>query len=172
MVILISYRNSKMFCIWFRYQRGSSGLSQFGSAEQTVVAGLKDTFHKINENSDSFPPFFLVQVRNLINITLLTHNKNFLIMTSWRCEMLHKVCVRERLMLHEIRYTTTILTSPYLASLLKRSFVSISGTLQRRIPLWKPSELVNSYFLVGPTSSISSFCWEKWTRHSNATGFL
>ena len=50
-------------CIIYRYRGSAGGLSQFGESEQTVLAGLKDTFHKINENSDSFPPFFLVQVR-------------------------------------------------------------------------------------------------------------
>ncbi|XP_028402508.1 ubiquitin carboxyl-terminal hydrolase 14-like isoform X3 [Dendronephthya gigantea] len=44
-----------------KYHRRDSGLSRNAPGEQTILAGLKDTFHKINENSDSFPPFFLVQ---------------------------------------------------------------------------------------------------------------
>ena len=55
--------NTLTCCIIYRYRGSAGGLSQFGESEQTVLAGLKDTFRKINENSDSFPPFFLVQVR-------------------------------------------------------------------------------------------------------------
>jgi hypothetical protein len=69
---------SANYDIIFRHHSSVGGLSQFGSSEQTVLSGLKETFHKIKENSDSFPPFFLVQVR-------IENTKDWYLITSVWC---------------------------------------------------------------------------------------
>ena len=56
-----SLSKCSMFTVSTRYHAGSSGRSQFGTSEQSVLTGLQDTSRRINDCSDSFPPFFLVQ---------------------------------------------------------------------------------------------------------------
>ena len=47
--------------IFFRSRNAASPL-QFGSSEQAVLAGLRDTCKQINDSTGSFMPFILVQV--------------------------------------------------------------------------------------------------------------